>query len=216
MGAVFGRTDLVPSVQLVSGATVLRIDAGARASVLGYAADPVREQTPSTSPTLRFGSFELDTEAGQLTKDGRIVRLQPQPFKLLWLLCSQPGRLVTRDEIRSALWTGDTFVDFEQGVNFAIKQVREALGDDAERSVFVQTVPRRGYRFIAPVQLVTPRGAHGTLPGTDLNLQKVLWSNIAELRLLQTQRDKRQRQSLIVVAAILSLVFAIIIVLLLR
>ena len=123
----------------------------------------VRQPPAAASPTLRFGSFELDTEAEQLTKDGRIVRLQPQPFKLLWLLCSQPGRLLTREEIRSALWTGDTFVDFEQGVNFAIKQVREALNDDAERPVFVQTVPRRGYRFIAPVQLVTPRGAHGSL-----------------------------------------------------
>src|SRR5262245_47963222 len=100
---------------------------------------------------VRFGSFELDLQAERLLKSGRQVRLQPQPFKLLRLLTSQPGRLVTREEIQAALWTNDTFVDFEQGVNFAIKQVREALGDRAENSIYLETVPKRGYRFLAPV-----------------------------------------------------------------
>ena len=169
----------------------------------------------SPSPLLRFGPFELDTDAGQLTKDGRMVRLQPLPFKLLWLLCSQPGRLLPRDEIRNALWTGDTFVDFEQGVNFAIKQVREALGDDPERPVFIQTVPRRGYRFIAPVQLVTPPNGPGRLPGTDLNLQKVLWSNIAELRVSEAKRENRHRMLIgITIAALLVALVAVAILLL--
>ena len=100
--------------------------------------------TTSATGIVRFGTFELDIDAGQLRSDGRVVRLPPQPFKLLALLASQPGRLVTREEIRSALWANDTFVDVEQGVNFAIKQVREALNDPAEHSLYIQTVPRRG------------------------------------------------------------------------
>src|SRR3954463_16762615 len=100
----------------------------------------------------RFGSFELDLDAGRLLKTGRAVRIQPQPFKLLRLLTNKPGTLVTREDIHGALWPGDTFVDFEQGVNFAIKQVREALGDRAEGSLYVQTVPKCGFRLIAPIE----------------------------------------------------------------
>ena len=100
---------------------------------------------------VRFGAFELDMEAERLLKNGRTVRLQPQPFKLLTLLIGLRGQLVTREQIRAALWAGDTFVDVDQGVNFAIKQVREALGEDADHPLYIQTVPRRGYRFVAPV-----------------------------------------------------------------
>ena len=100
----------------------------------------------------RFGSFELDLDAERLMKNGREVRIQPQPFRLLCLLTNRPGLLVTREEIQAALWAGDTFVDFDQGVNFAVKQVRDALGDSAEDSLYVQTVPKRGYRFLAPVE----------------------------------------------------------------
>src|SRR5262249_42143332 len=178
-----------------------------RTGVLGYQSDcwPV---TANLSQPLRFGPFELDTESGELRNGGRVVRIPPQPFKLLSLLASQPGRLFTREEIRAALWSGDTFIDFEQGVNFAIKQVREALKDDAERSLYVQTVPKRGYRFIAPVQtspLTAPdtagREAKPPRPGTrtslDLNLQKILWSNIAELRLAEEQRKAQMRLMMI-------------------
>src|SRR5437868_6499211 len=111
--------------------------------------------TLGNAKLLRFGAFELDLAAEQLVKDGRKVRMQPKPFKLLCLLAGQAGRLVTREEIRLTLCERDTFVDFEQGVNFSIKQVREALGEDADRSVYIQTVPRRGYKFIAPVEVVT-------------------------------------------------------------
>ena len=153
---------------------------------------------------MRFGPFELDPASGELRNAGRLVRIPPQPFKLLQLLASQPGRLFTREEIRAALWTDDTFIDFEQGVNFAIKQVREALKDDAERSLYVQTVPKRGYRFIAPVQtgpIAAPdtagREAVAPRPGTrtslDLNLQKILWSNIAELRLAEEKRKAQMK-----------------------
>jgi Tol biopolymer transport system component/DNA-binding winged helix-turn-helix (wHTH) protein len=100
---------------------------------------------------LRFGPFALDSERGELEKDGRPVRLPPQPTQLLALLVRRAGRVVTREEIQQALWSDETFVDFDQGINFCIKRIREALGDDAETPRFVETVPRRGYRFIASV-----------------------------------------------------------------
>ena len=97
------------------------------------------------------------------------------------------------------LGAGDTFVDFEQGVNFAVKQVREALGDVAESPVYIQTVPKRGYRFLAPVEAVTPGGpARPASRRTDLTLHKQLWANIAELRLLEERRQRRLKIGLTV------------------
>jgi DNA-binding winged helix-turn-helix (wHTH) protein len=145
---------------------------------------------------FRFGFFELDTESEQLLKEGRTVRIQQQPYKLLCLLITQAGRVVPREEIRATLWPAETFVDYDQGVNFAMKQVREALGDDADHAVYVQTVPKRGYRFIAPVDTSVRGGAklvQVNSPKSDLNLQKVLWSNIAELRLAEQARNRRRQ-----------------------
>jgi DNA-binding winged helix-turn-helix (wHTH) protein len=155
--------------------------------------------TSTGTHRLRFGPYELDVDAGQLRRDDRVIRLPPQPFKLLWLLTSRPGRLLSRDEIRAALWTGDTFIDFEQGVNFAIKQVREALGDDSENPLYIQTVPKRGYRFIAPVDGATAPKPQTRGGVTDLNLQKVLWTNIAELKLAEARRASQMK--MIVTAA---------------
>ncbi len=150
--------------------------------------------SPGAQPKLfRFGAFELDLESEQLLKNGRTVRLQPQPFKLLCFLVGLRGQLVTREQIRGALWSGDTFVDVEQGVNFAIKQVRDALGEDADHPIYIQTVPRRGYRFVAPVDAITTDEEPFVPPGTDLNLQKVLWTNIADLRLAEERRARRRR-----------------------
>jgi DNA-binding winged helix-turn-helix (wHTH) protein len=152
------------------------------------------------SAILRFGVFELDTDAEELRKNGLKIRLQPKPFKLLTLLVASAGRVVTRDEIRSALWTGDTFVDFDQGVNFAIKQVREALDDEAERSLYIQTVPKRGYRFVAPVEtLGSVDGARPAQPG-DLTLHKALWTNIVELRIAEESRRKKTRIAMVALA----------------
>lgn len=105
----------------------------------------------SAPPSTRFGPFELDRRAGELRKSGVPVNLPPQPFKILALLASRPGTLVTREEIHKQIWGEETFVDFEQGLNFAIKKIRAALGDDAEKPRYIKTLPRRGYRFIAPV-----------------------------------------------------------------
>src|SRR4029453_10426339 len=152
----------------------------------------------SAQAVRRFGSFELDLDAERLVKNGRTIRIQPQPFRLLCLLTTRPGVLVTREEIQAALWTGDTFVDFDQGVNFAIKQVRDALGDSAEDSLYVQTVPKRGYRFLAPVE-TGPEPPEPIIAGTiDPYLQKALWANIVELRLADIRR--RQHQALLTVA----------------
>jgi len=107
----------------------------------------------SAAASLRFGVFVLDLETGELrNQSGVLIKLQPQPAKVLVLLASRPGQLVTREEIQQQLWQGETFVDYEHGVNFCIKQIRAALGDDAQAPRYVETLPRRGYRFIAPVE----------------------------------------------------------------
>lgn len=100
----------------------------------------------------RFGVFELDLSAGELRKSGVKLRLQEQPFQVLALLLERAGDLVTREELRQKLWPSDTFVDFDHSLNTAINKVREALGDSASNPRFVETMARRGYRFIAPVQ----------------------------------------------------------------
>src|SRR5688572_10224152 len=99
----------------------------------------------------RFGAFELDLGTLELFRAGRPVRLQNQPARLLALLVGRPGQIVSREEIRQALWDGETFVDFEQGINHVIRQVRAALKDDAEAPRYLETLPRQGYRFVAPV-----------------------------------------------------------------
>ena len=100
---------------------------------------------------VRFGAFELDLRVGELRKAGVRVNLQEQPLKVLECLVERAGELVTREELRQRLWQGDTFVDFEHGVNAAVKRLRETLGDSAETPRFIETLPRRGYRFVAPV-----------------------------------------------------------------
>ena len=157
---------------------------------------------------IRFGVFQLDLRAAQLLRGGRVVPLKPQPFKVLRLLASRPGEVVTREEIRHLLWGTDTFVDFEQGVNTALKQVREALGDVAERPLYVETVPKRGYRFIAPVEPASGSMPVPDLRKTDLNLQKALWLNIAEMRLAEARR-RRLRRRLLLSAGIVAVALAL-------
>lgn len=105
----------------------------------------------STSRRLRFGVFEFDARSLELWKNGRPVPIRPQPLKLLALLLDHPGALVSREDIQRALWSEDTFVDFEQGVNHAVRELRTALSDVAESPRFIQTLPKRGYRFLPPV-----------------------------------------------------------------
>ncbi len=110
------------------------------------------------STRLSFGDFTLDCRSLELHLHGSRIKLQPQPAKLLVLLATRAGQVVTRSEIEAALWTKDTFVDFEHGINFAISQIRDALEDDADMPRYLETVPRVGYRFIAPVEKKKPNG----------------------------------------------------------
>jgi cholera toxin transcriptional activator len=107
---------------------------------------------PNNNRIARFGVFELDLNAGELRKSGVKLRLQGQPIQVLTLLLERAGDVVTREELRQKLWAADTFVDFDHSLNTAINKVREALGDSAATPRYVETLARRGYRFIAPVQ----------------------------------------------------------------
>src|SRR5438093_4153122 len=114
-----------------------------------------------SSAILRFGVFEVDVRSGELRKQGVRIKLQEQPFHVLAVLLQRPGEVVTREQLRSENWSADTFVDFHNSLNTAINKLREALGDSADNPRFIETLPRRGYRLIAPVTGVdgTTRGA---------------------------------------------------------
>ena len=119
-------------------------------------------------PLVRFGAFELDLRTGELRKGGVRINLPDQPFQVLKTLLDRPGELVTREELRQRLWSAETFVDFEHGLNAAVRRLRDALGDSADVPRFVETLPRRGYRFIAPV-IQPPATEDGAVPsrGTE-------------------------------------------------
>jgi len=113
---------------------------------------------------FRFGVFEVELRAGELRQHGIKIKLQEQPFQTLALLLERSGDVVTRDELRSRLWSADTFVDFDRGLNKAINRLREALDDAAENPRFIETIPKRGYRFLASVELLTVPGRPETAP----------------------------------------------------
>src|SRR6184192_4228877 len=105
-----------------------------------------------TRGMVHFGEFELDAAAGQLYRKGAKLRLQEQPSQILQILLQRPGEVVTREELQQKIWPSDTFVDFDHGINNAIKRLREALGDTAETPQYIETLPRRGYRFVGTIQ----------------------------------------------------------------
>src|SRR5690349_22627147 len=107
----------------------------------------------ATSARVRFGAFELDLRAGELHKNGRKVRLQEQPFQVLRMLVERAGEVVSREEIQTRLWPNDTVVEFDHGINTAIRKLRTALEDSAEKPSYIETVARRGYRLIMPVEM---------------------------------------------------------------
>src|SRR5579863_1327572 len=110
------------------------------------------EQNHRSPRNVRFGVFEADMEAGELRKHGLRLKLSEQPFQILAMLVARPGEVVSREVLRERLWPGDTFVDFDHGLNNAVMRLREVLGDSSDSPRFIETLPRRGYRFIAPVQ----------------------------------------------------------------
>jgi TolB-like protein/DNA-binding winged helix-turn-helix (wHTH) protein/Tfp pilus assembly protein PilF len=121
-------------------------------------------QAESSPRLIRFGLFELDLRSGELRKQGRRIRLEGQPVQVLVCLLERPGELVTREALHGKLWPADTFVNFEHGLNVAVKRLRQALSDSAINARFVETLPRRGYRFIAPVQAVDVSGSVSEIP----------------------------------------------------
>lgn len=140
------------------------------------------------SRTVRFGPFEADLVTAELRKEGATLALQVQPFQVLALLLKQPGELVTREQLRTQIWAQDTFVDFDHALNTAITKIRLALGDDAEHPKYIETLPRRGYRFIAAVERPRPEMPQAgvgdtTGPGTE---KRWLWAVVAAVGLLVT------------------------------
>ncbi len=131
---------------------------------------------------VRFGAFDVDLRSGELHKDGVKIKLQEQPFRLLALLLEHPGEVVTRDELRHRLWPEDTFVAFDDGLNTAIKKLRDALGDSAEKPRLIETLPKHGYRFILPVttiatELSSEFSAQAPGAGSRI-LRHPLWRNV--------------------------------------
>jgi len=143
----------------------------------------------NTRNPIRFGLYEVDEASGELRKNGAKVRLQEQPFQVLLALLERPGEVVTREYLRQRLWPADTFVDFDHSLNTAINKLRDALGDTAGNPRFIETLARRGYRFIAPVQVdaaapvpvlpgpaaAAPPAAAGDLPRPHRGLIRVLF-----------------------------------------
>ena len=122
---------------------------------------------PLVANPVRFGAFEVDLRAGELRKNGVRIKLQEQPLQVLGLLLESPGQVVTREELQRKLWSTNTFVDFEHSLNAAVKRLREALGDSADNPRFIETLPRHGYRFIAPVQTATRANLQAPTPAAN-------------------------------------------------
>src|SRR5215510_1812884 len=125
-----------------------------------------------TSPILRFSIFEVNLQTGELRRKGQKVKLQDQPFQVLAVLLQRPGDVVTREELRSQIWQQDTFVDFDNSLNTAINKLREALGDSADNPRFIETLPRRGYRFIAPVTSTDRKEGAAVRPAAALTVRQ--------------------------------------------
>ncbi|HEY6903736.1 MAG TPA: winged helix-turn-helix domain-containing protein [Candidatus Acidoferrales bacterium] len=143
-------------------------------------------QSSASGRVVRFGTFEADIAAHELRKNGVKLRLQEQPFRVLSVLLENPDQVVTREELRQGLWPADTFVDFDNGLNTAINKIREALGDSAESPRFIETIPRRGYRFVAPVQAPPAEQTH-LPPARFRSASKgIAWSSVAVVLLLTT------------------------------
>jgi DNA-binding winged helix-turn-helix (wHTH) protein/tetratricopeptide (TPR) repeat protein len=185
-------------------------------------------QSAHTPPVVvRFGVFEADLRAGELRRNGIRVRLQDLPFRVLTLLLSRPGEVITREEFRQALWPSDVFVDFEQGVSSAMMRLRDALKDSAENPVFIETIERRGYRWIGPIHPPEPAAGPGQeLAGQDqaaqeraalgqpvqgkggIEVEEALWQDAAHVDASSRSRSYIAR-AMIFALPVLVLVFAL-------
>ena len=124
------------------------------------------EDPVNSTERVRAGEFEVDRRSGELWRNGDKIKLQQRPFQILAALLEKPGKVVTREDIQQKLWATATFVDFEHSINTAVKKLREALEDDPENPRYIQTLPRRGYRFVAPVEVSTPDRSRAYIEAT--------------------------------------------------
>src|SRR5579864_6947467 len=173
------------------------------------------------SSVVRFGNYEVSLQSGEVRKAGLKIRVQHQPLKLLEILLERPGEVVTREELRSRVWSDESFGDFDQAVNIAIGKLRSALGDSAENPRFIETLPKRGYRFIADVSVVDadahpkrPESAAGDLPGQERKTEPEPKFQDAGLGLAPKRRLRPALRVIVVSALVVSL--AIIFVVLFR
>ena len=142
---------------------------------------------PELNGRIRFGAFDFDPATGELRRDGNPVHLQPQPARVLGILLARPGGIVTREDLRSALWGTDTFVDVNRGLNFCVAQIRSALGDSIESPVYIRTIPKRGYQFIAPASALRPAEPIDTTPSLPERRRMIpAWSALAIAGLIAT------------------------------
>ena len=161
------------------GTVLLRCSKAVRYRLLEQFLPAEMSENGSNPTRLRFGIFEVDLEARELRKAGIKVRLQPQPFEILAALTSRPGEIISREELRQRLWSSDTFVDFERSLNAGVKRLRIALGDNADTPRYVETIPRQGYRMIAPVisvSLNASASVHPTVEPTQPALESQRFS----------------------------------------
>src|ERR1700743_857333 len=119
-------------------------------------ASPQEADSNPYAQVIRFDRYQVDVRSGELRKEGRKIRLQAQPFQLLVLLLQNAGRVVSREDVRRELWPGDTFVDFDHGLAAAVNKIRDALCDSADKPKFIETLPRRGYRFVVKIEPEPP------------------------------------------------------------
>ena len=174
----------------------------------------------SSSRKVRTGLFEIDLASGQLHKNGRRLPLQEQPFRVLAMLLEHPGEVVTRQELQARLWPADTYVGFDEGLNTAIRKLRTAFGDSAGNPRFIETLPRRGYRFIAPVTETTTADGlsleHGSAQGMGHRLKATAAARTGRARPQQVEQpptaaDRRRRgKRAVLVTAFLVLVLTVV------
>ena len=169
-----------------------------------------------TPDLIRFGVFEADLRAGELRRSGVKVRLQDLPFRVLALMLSRPGQVISREELRQALWPADVFVDFEQGISSAVMRLRDALRDSADNPIFIETIERRGYRWIGPIHLPEPAVQESQQSSQDREVRQkdasvsdVPASTDVVAPLTVTPSNSGARRTLIFVPAVLLLLFAV-------
>ncbi len=141
-------------------------------------------EASASAELVRFGVFELDVRSGELRKAGVRVGLQEQALQVLTTLVERPGNLVTRDELRQRLWPNGTFVDFDHGLNAVVNRLRDTLGDSAESPRFIETLPRRGYRFVAPIERNRTTRVDSAPPSADAQGRGTVLSQLRRGRTL--------------------------------